>query len=310
MNTDLEPPRVPPLSTAERARLRNQVIDRARPAPHRPGRRWIAPLVGVGAVAAVVAGTLVVTNNSPRDAGTAGTSTRTPRPTTSQSTPQSTPQTTTQTSTSTSTKPTAPQTGGTPQAKVGVDLGAVPQDNLSKVAAECQFPNETAPSQLVWSRKVRGITKDSIALVALAVNPSPKKPATSMLGYRYCLTRLPASAKVGSIGTVGRVEDKPWRARPTATRGLIALGGSDTDFTGDVRTLQAWRIYRALPGVAKVEARYLLDGKTGPWTSGVVDGGFAYTEVQATGKVKFTVGQKLDTEVRAFDANGRQIPIS
>ena len=74
MNTELEPPRVPPLTPAERSRLRNQVMDRSRPTEHRPGRRWLAPAIAVGAVAAVVTGTLVVTQKSPDDAGVAGTS--------------------------------------------------------------------------------------------------------------------------------------------------------------------------------------------------------------------------------------------
>jgi hypothetical protein len=132
-------------------------------------------------------------------------------------------------------------------------------------------------------------------------------PSTAKLGYRYCLTRTPPNGKLGAIGMVGRIEDKAWRAKPTAQRGLVALGSADGDFTNDLTTLQAWRLYRARADVAKVEARYLLDGKSGPWTGGVVDGGFAYVEVQAHGK--FKVGQRLKTEVRAFDAQGRQIPV-
>ncbi|MEV4262371.1 hypothetical protein [Kribbella sp. NPDC049584] len=73
MNTELEPPRVPPLTPAERSRLRNQVMDRSRPTEHRPARRWIAPAIAVGAVAAAVAGTLVITNRAPSDPGVAGT---------------------------------------------------------------------------------------------------------------------------------------------------------------------------------------------------------------------------------------------
>jgi hypothetical protein len=87
----------------------------------------------------------------------------------------------------------------------------------------------------------------------------------------------------------------------------VALGGSDADLTYDSGKLQAWAVYRALPSVATVEARYILDGQPGPWTKGVVEGGFAYTEVQARGK--FTVGEKLTTEVRAFDAKGKLIPV-
>ncbi|MFF0342929.1 hypothetical protein [Kribbella sp. NPDC004875] len=297
MNTELEPPRVPPLTAAERSRMRNQLMERTRPGTRRPARHWVAPLVGVAAVGAVVAGTLVVTHKSPDHAGVAGTSTP---------------------------APTLAYGAAKPQARVGVDLGAVPQAQLAKVVTECQFPTEPGPAELVWSRHVRGISKDSTALVGLARDTkgaTPKTvpgdggrrpgagsgglPSSASLGYRYCLTRTPPLGKLGSIGTVGRVDDKAWRTDPTVKRGLVALGGSDGDFTNDLHTLQAWRIYRALPGIAKVEARYVLDGKPGPWTSGVVDGGFAYTEVQASGT--FTSGQHLKTEVRAFDAHGRQL---
>ena len=289
MNTELEPPRVPPLSAAERARMRNQLMERTRPATRHPARHWVAPVVGVAAVGAVVAGTLVVTQKSPDDTGAAGTSL------------------------------------ATPEAKVTVDLGAVPNSDLAKITAECQFPGEAGPADLVWSRHVRGITTDSSALVALARDTkgttaqptgSPRSnrkpgsggaPSTAKLGYRYCLTRTPPSGKLGAVGTVGRVEDKAWQTEPTVRNGLVALGGTDGDFTNDLRTLQAWRLYRAHANVAKVEARYVLNGKTGPWTSGVVQDGFAYIEVQADGK--FTVGQKLKTEVRAFDARGLQVPV-
>ena len=291
MNTDLEPPRVPPLTAAEHARLRNQLMDKTQPARRRPARHWAAPMIAVGAVAAVVAGTLVVTNGSPDDAGVAGTST--------------------------------PQASA--GAKVGVDLGAVPQRDLAKVVTECQFPEEGGPAQIIWSRHVRGITRDSTALVAVALNtkkaPTPKttvtrggrKPGTggapsgAKLGYRYCLTRTPPSAKLGSVGSVGRVPDKNWQTQPTDQRALVTLGSEDANLTYARTTLQAWAVYRALPSVATVEVRYVLDGRRGPWTKGVVEGGFAYTEVQADGK--FTVGQRLKTEVRAFDARGKQIPV-
>jgi hypothetical protein len=291
MNTKLDPPPVPPLSTAERSRMRNQLMDSTRPGTHRPVRRWVAPVIGVGAVAAVVAGTLVVTQNSPDDTGAAGPST-----------------------------PLA-----SPEAKVGVDLGPVPQADVAKIVADCQFPGEPGPAELVWSRHVRGITKDSTALVALALDTKKATaqppvtrggrkpgtggaPSTAKLGYRFCQTRTPPSGKLGAIGAVGRVDDKAWRTQPTAQRNLVALATTDGDFTNDLTTLQSWRLYRASPEVAKVEARYVLNGKTGPWTSGVVDDGFAYIEVQANGK--FTVGQKLKTEVRAFDATGTALPTS
>lgn len=290
MNTDLEPPLVPPLSASERARMRHQLMQRTGPATRHPARRWAAPLVGVTAVGAVVAGTLAITQNSSDDRGAAGRSSL-----------------------------------ASPEAKVGVDLGAVSKADLAKVTAECQFPGEAGPAQILWSRHVRGITRDSTALVGLArdtsktVAPPPTAarggrkpgsvgaPSTTQLGYRFCLTRVPPNAELGAIGMVARVEDRTWQTEPTAERPLVALGGTNGGFAGNPPTLQSWALYRTLPDVATVEARYVRDGKPGPWIKGVVDSGFAYTEVLADGRL--TPGLHLKTEVRAFDAQGHPIPV-
>jgi hypothetical protein len=218
------------------------------------------------------------------------------------------------------------QPGVASEAKVGVDLGVVPKGSLAALLTDCAFPGEDGAPDLVWSRKVRGITEESTALVGVAVNtklaappsrkvtprarPRPSGQASSgfRLGYRFCLTRLPAAAKLGAIGTVGRIGDKAWQTEPTPARALVPIGGSDTDLTNALDNLQAWQIYHALPDVASVEARYVLNGQPGPWTKGVVDGGFAYTEVQARGK--FRSGQHLQTEVRAYDARGRELKLA
>ncbi|MEU8223131.1 hypothetical protein [Kribbella sp. NPDC048915] len=296
MNTRLEPPKIPPLTAGERARLRNRVMDKTRPAAvtSRSLGRRLAPVAGVVAVGAVVAGTLVVTNKPSGDTGT----------------------------------PVAGPSSATPTLKASVD--GVSKSDLRKVAAECQFPDEAEPAELLWSRPVKGITKDSRAVVALARNtgaiiphtpssrvttirppsstgrPASSAPSTMALGYRFCQVRLPESAKLGALATVGRIEDKVWLAQPNPHRGLVALGGS-TDLTRDLTTLQTWTLYRALPAVAKVEARYVLNGQPGPWTKGLVADGFAYTQVTAAGR--FSNGQRLPTEVRAFDAQGKQIPV-
>jgi hypothetical protein len=274
MNIQLDPPKVSPLTSSQRSRLRNRVMDKSTPGRDHSTRRWVAPVVAMAAVAAVVAGTLVVTNKHSTDPGVAGT---------------------------------PAQTSVDTPARGGVDLGAVPRADLSGLLRDCTFPEEKGTVKLLWSRHVRGITKDSTTSVAVALNSTGTHPASARLGYRFCMTRVPPSAKLGAVGTVGIVADKAWTARPTAARGLVALGGSDTDFTNGLGTLQAWTIYRARPDIARVEARYVVNGKAGEWTKGVVDGGFAYTEVQAHGK--FTVGQRLKAEVRAFDAAGRPVPV-
>jgi hypothetical protein len=248
-------------------------MDRVQPERHRSRRSWVAPLVGVGAVTAVVAATLVITNRPQADPGVAGT----PTPLTS------------------------------PEAKVGVDLGTVSKADVAKLMAACRLPGDARAAELVWSRRVRGITKGSTELVAAleTKGATAKRPTTAPagaeLGGRVCTARLLPDG--GHALAAGRVYDNTWRTRPTAKRPMVALEQSPGQFSNDLHTLQAWALFRALPDVATVEARYVLNGRPGPWTKGVVDGGFAYTQVQAYGK--FTPGQGMQTEVRAFDAQGR-----
>jgi len=75
----------------------------------------------------------------------------------------------------------------------------------------------------------------------------------------------------------------------------------------DRGTLQTWTLYRARPEIARVEARSVWNGKFGEWTEGVVDNGFAYTEVQVDGM--FGHSDQLKQEVRAFDADGKPVPV-
>ena len=275
MNLKLDPPPVPPLSSSQRSRLRNRVMAKSQPMDGHSTRRWVAPLVAVGAVAAVVAGTLVITDDQPSsNLGVAGT------PDQNSASPAS----------------------GAPK----VDLGAVPRGDLSALGRGCAFPDEDTV-KLVWSRHVRGITADSTTSVAVAVNAKGRHPASAKLGYRVCMTRTPPSGRLGAAGSGTVVTDKAWTSRPTATQGLLALDANGFEMTADSSTLQLWAIYRARPEIARVEARSVWKGKVGEWTEGVVDGGFAYTEVQAHGK--FTNGDHLGQEVRAFDAAGRAVPV-
>lgn len=305
MNVQLNPPPVPPLDPSRRSRLRNRVMDQASPTAGRSAWRWAAPVVAIGGVAAVVAGTLVVTNNPTADPGVTG-------------------------------KP-SPSVGA-PK----VDRGAVPAALVPQLRKECQWPNETESPELLWTRHVRGITSDSTTAVAVAVQPKKVGPPATAgpnagkltrggpsstttaynLGIRVCVTR---TAKRGPLGSIIVVADKLWTARPTAAQGLLAfpIVGSDRtrdsskpqtqgpnegpDMTRENGTLQTWTLYRARPEIVRVEARSVWQGKFGEWTEGVVDGGFAYTEVQARGE--FAIYDELKQQVRAFDAAGKPVPV-
>lgn len=289
MNIQLDPPPVRPLSPSQLARLRKRVMAKTRPTAEHSTRRWVAPVVAVGAVAAVVAGTLAITDKQPTDPGVAGTA--------QGSKPSGTPF-----------HSNAVPAAGAPK----VDLGPVPAAEVAALTWECQFPKETAPAKLLWSRKVRGITTTSTATVAVAVSAHPEgadNPGSiDKLGMRLCMNRTPASAALGAVGSTGIITDKVWKARPTPEQGLIALDTNGFTTTANNGTAQLWTIYRARTEIARVECRYVWKGKVGEWTEGLVDGGFAYTEVQAHGK--FALGEHLKQEVRAFDAAGKPVQVT
>jgi hypothetical protein len=312
MNTQLNPPPVPPLSPSQRSRLRNRVMDQASPTAGRSAWRWAAPVIAIGGVAAVVAGTLIVTNNPTTDPGVTGTAT-----------------------------PGVSPAAGAPK----VDRGAVPATLVPQLFKECQWPNETEHPKLLWTRHVRGITSNSTSALAVAVQPKkvgppptagptrgkptrggPSSTTTAFnLGVRLCVTRTP-SPKRGPLGSIIVVADKLWTSRPTAAQGLLAFPTIGSDFVTksgalpswtrkgipdpkakDSGTLQTWTLYRARPEIARVEARSVWNGKFGEWTEGVVDNGFAYTEVQVDGM--FGHSDQLKQEVRAFDADGKPVPV-
>jgi hypothetical protein len=281
MNTQLDPPTVPPLSAAERSRLRNRVMDKVRPAPHHPARRWIAPAVGVAAVATVVAGTLVVTGNRSADPGVAG-------------------------------KP-APSSASTASDIPKVDRGALPPAVLPDLQAACRV-YDTKTVKMLWTRQVRGVTSGTTKGVAVAVargqKIDPPRPNTTTinLGVMFCDTNIPSAAEPVATGGGISVTDEAWTARPTAAQGLVQLCTCGFALSKDRSTLQKFSLFRPRPEIARIEARSVWKGKFGEWTEGVVDGGFAYTQAEAHGK--FTNLDHIKQEVRAFDAAGKPVPVN
>lgn len=277
MNTELEPPRVPPLSTAERARMRNRLMERTRPGTRHPARHWVAPLVGVAAVGAVVAATLVLTDKPSTDAGVAGKS--------------------------------APDSASISSGDATIDLGVVPPTLLPKFRSDCGG----SAVKMLWTRHIRGFSGKNTRAVALVVERRPQKhhlpPNTDTidLGARLCITEVPVSADGVATSASLALNDKAWTARPTAAQGLVSLCTCAFPMSQDHETLQMITLYRARPEIARVQARSIWKGKFGAWTEGVVDGGFVYTQPEAHGK--FVQGQIMKQEVRAFDAAGHQVPV-
>jgi hypothetical protein len=261
MNAQLEPPRVPPLSAAERARLRHRVMDKTRPAAPRPARRRIAPVVGVAVVTAVVAGTLVVTNRPSADSGVA--------------------------STTAAATPTAARTG------LQVVPDAEAAATFAKSCARRLHVELKQPLTVLWARRVPGETSKSTEILMII-------KGSGNSGIASCLARSGAGTWQKSPPAVW------WKTVPTKQEGLAGLTAGTSSTSEPKPESRIWMLYRARPEIARVESRYVWNGTVGPWQRGYVDGGYAYTDNRMRSVVD---ASGLHQEVRAYDAQGRSIPI-
>lgn len=257
MNLRLDPPPVPPLDPARRAQLRNRIMDQSRPTGHHPARRWIAPAVSVAAVAAVVAGTLVVSNrpsDGPPVAGTATTATPAPS-----------------------------------------GLGAVTDaEAIAAFMKSCEHRAHgeiKQPLAVVWARRVPGKTSKAADILVIV-------QGSGASGIASCL------APSGSGGW--QRDPSSWTRPPTQKQGLAGLIGGTSSTSEPKPESRIWMLYRARPEIARVESRYVSKGTVGPWQRGYVDGGYAYAENRAD---KVLTASSLRQQVRAYDAQGRLLPI-
>jgi|tagenome__1003787_1003787.scaffolds.fasta_scaffold20920449_3 hypothetical protein len=261
MNVRLDPPPVPRLSPAERSRLRNRVMDKSRPADHRPVRRWIAPVAAVGAVAAVVAATLVITDKPSDDPGVAGTATA---------------------ATSTA-------------ARIGLEV--VPDaEATAAFAKSCErrlHLRLDRPLTVAWARRVPGANPKSTEVLMIV-----KGSGTS--GIAFCVD--PPGPGMWEQDPSARRWSKP----PARKEGLAALTSGSSSVSAPKPVYRMWTLYRARPEIARVESRLVWKGTASPWQRGYVDSGYAYTDNRMNVAVDVrTVRQ----EVRAYDAQGRLLPI-
>ncbi|TDO52133.1 hypothetical protein EV651_118155 [Kribbella sp. VKM Ac-2571] len=260
MNTELEPPPVAPLTTAERARLRNRVMDKTRPAGPHPARRWIAPAVGVAAITAVAAGTLVVTNRPSDDSGVAGRAT--------------------------AAAPTAARTGleVVPDAEATVAF-------VKSCERRLHVEEMKQPFTVVWARRVPGKTSKATDILMIV-------KGSGASGIASCLTP--------SGGGIWQKDPSGWTKPPTQKQGLAGLTGGTYSTSEPKPESRIWMLYRARPEIARVESRYVSNGAVGPWQRGYVDSGYAYADNRTNSDLG---AGDLRQEVRAYDAQGRVVPI-
>jgi hypothetical protein len=277
MTTRLDPPPIPPLSPAQHDRLRRQLMARTRPAHGTTARRWV-PAVAVVAVAAVAVGVSRlddVRGSVPPVAGSSAT----PSPTAASS--------------------TAPSAAATPQGDAEIpakiDLGPASAELL----ARCNRPGRPLGGVDIWSRQFKGPEGPAL----LAVLKTDSKPY-SKLGIRYC-----EAMASGSGG--GQIDDDVWSKLPTRKQGLTkVLEGAwlkpqptPPGYPDEGR----WALFHARPEIATVKSRLVWKGGAGPWTEGVVHQKMAYTDSRANFPGKTPAG--LREEIRAYDANGRPVPV-
>lgn len=187
-----------------------------------------------------------------------------------------------------------------------LDRGTPTAADLAAALKRCQ-PDGTKRTDVVWSREVARPAPSSDAVVLLVKTTPGQQGGTYGLGLRACF----------SHGVSGSVRDKDWVTRPTAAQGLVTLSGVGAIRSagrGQPAAAQYESLHRVRPEIVRVESRYVWRAGHGPWSRGVVDGGFAYTASSATipaGQYESAGngGSGVREELRAFDALGRPVPL-
>jgi hypothetical protein len=281
VNTQLEPPKVPPLTPDRRARLRARVLDQASlSAQPQARRRWVVPAVAVAAVGAVVAGSVAVANR-PNEVLPAPQVAASPTPT-----------------------PTVDKnTTVKVQKDFQIDRGPVPAAEAAALAKNCTLVRPAKSTEVLWSRRVQAPPPSQLGTsVVLLVKSSPGQPGTV---YRQGVT-----ACLGSSSAA--VRDTDWKRQPTRSNALITLGGTGAAASADAGrpAFAEYRgLYRAHADVVRVKSRLVWPKGRGEWFDGVVKDGYAFTHSQ--GEVpKGTLAEAgLNVEIKAYDAGGRELSV-
>ena len=99
-----------------------------------------------------------------------------------------------------------------------------------------------------------------------------------------------------------------WNKLPTRQEGLAGLTGGSSSISAPTPESRIWTLYRSRPEIARIESRYVWKGTASPWQQGYVDNGYAYAANRITVAVDLLKANDRQ-EVRAYDAQGRLIPI-
>jgi hypothetical protein len=237
MNLDLDPPPVPPLSPAQRARIREQIMQS--PVGRTP-RRWAVPIAAVTAVAAVIAG---VTFAGRHGVDTAPPITNLPVP---------------------------------DAIKVDLgpaDAGELAKLKRTCQTGFRQTPGEVLWSRKV--KRFASISKEKnlTGVVALMKVSQPKARPGHSLGVLFCTADGSGHGVLDSNWTANPSPAQGMLAIDELTH---VEAGMPPNGAPMLEVNEAWGMYRVRPEIARIQSRLVwADGST-PWYEGVVLDGIAY----------------------------------
>ena len=282
MKTNLPVPErnLPPESAN---RIRAAVMsDEPDDAGRRSVRTWIVPLAAVLVVVALLAAAAVLW---PRTSQTevAVTPSASPNRTSDEPAPSAVPSPTPRPSSTRSLEP------GPKQEPFDTDRGALKSSTARTHLTECQEREGVSGEKVLYARRV----SDGQKAQNVVIYRDPKSVEW------VC---APASLHV----PLDRVNPD---VGPNSSFPVVADSGQTQGIDGQGVWVE-WA-YRALPTVERIQVRAVVGNQPTRWFEAKVDGGFAYLPIFTPGKFKSpkNFSLVLDYQHRAFDKDGREVPV-
>lgn len=273
MNTQLPvPERTLPPESADRIRTA-VLFDELDPRGRR-ANRWLLGLAAALVVIALLA-TAAVLWPSARQTQVVATPTPTPTPTpTGNLVPRM--------------RATPPQSPGPPSTRepYPTDRGPLSATTARRVIKECLDDGKVTGEILRARRASNGV--DTFQVVLYRADDGRVWQCSAGSSF----TPLENDAEVG----------------PNPSAPIVTEPGTQS---GDSKGVAAEWVYRALPSVRRVRVRALIEGRSTRWFESEVHEGLAFVPTFTAGRFDYEKGQfPLFYEHRAFDADGREIPVT
>ena len=282
MKTNLPvPERTLPPKSADRIRAA-VMFDEPDRAGRRSMRMWIVPVAAVLVVVALLAAAAVLW---PRTSQTevAVTPSANPRRPSDEPAPSAVPSPTPRPSSTRSLKP------GPKQDPFDTDRGALKSSTARTLLTECHEREGVSGEQVLYARRVSDGQKAQN--VVIYRDPEGVEWVCAPASVHVPLDKV--NPDVGPNSSFPVVADAGWTQRMDGK-------GVGVEWT-----------YRARSTVERIQVRALAGNQPTRWFEAKVDGGFAYLPILTPGKFKSPKNFRLvlDYQHRAFDKDGREVPV-